>query len=526
MRSLRARFAFLVGSAALLAVLAAGGLFWALHAAERTLERTLAAQNRLDLLAELSGRLADYGLVTIDAISAPTPRPERIAIARAEVERALGAVDAKLGDTVAGAEGRLGRTELAARSRPLARLRAALALLERQIEGALREPEPGSRNDAVRGALNGFGATTGPALSFLVEAERRAVDAASLEARALADRLRLGAVLAAACALAAVGLMHRTLTRPLLERIEGVRKAAAAIGRGELDTRLSVSSRDEFGSLVANFNRMAARLSRRERRLSADRAALEETVRERTADLTAANQRLEAIDRSRRRFFADVSHELRTPLTVILGECEVAMRAPPSPQASREVFATIRKRAQRLQRRVEDLLRIARSESGEIQLDLRPVSVPAVLAEAVETFAAQAKGKGIALELQTGRSDPRVLADREWLRQIVEGLVENALRHAAGATRILVSLEETAGTAKVTVSDDGAGFAEPGQALFERFARASQPTDAGGFGIGLALARWVVERHHGSIRVEAPESGRRGAKVVVQLPAMQRESAA
>ncbi|WP_368734955.1 histidine kinase dimerization/phospho-acceptor domain-containing protein, partial [Klebsiella pneumoniae] len=89
--------------------------------------------------------------------------------------------------------------------------------------------------------------------------------------------------------------------------------------------------RDELGLLVANFNRMVARLSRREGRLAADRAALEDTVAARTADLRAANARLEAVDASRRRFFADVSHELRTPLTVILGECDLAARPSARP---------------------------------------------------------------------------------------------------------------------------------------------------------------------------------------------------
>lgn len=525
MRSLRARFALLVGSVAVLVVLAAAGLFWAVQATEQALERTLAAQSRLDLLAELSGRLADYGLIAVDAVSAPTSRPERLAAARAEVDRALNAVDAKLGASVAGADSLLGRTEFAARSRPLAKLRAALDLLDRQLEQALHQPDPALRNDATRGALNAFGAITGPSLSFLVEAERRGIEAASADARALSDRLRMGALVAAVGALAAVALMHRAVTRPLLKRIEAVRRAAGAVGRGELDTRLLVTSRDELGLLVTSFNRMAARLARRERRVATDRAALEETIARRTADLRAANERLRAVDETRRRFFADVSHELRTPLTVILGECDLALRGSPPAEGYRPVLATIRKRAQRLHRRVEDMLRIARSESGQIELDLKPVSLLPVLTEAVETFAQSAKRQGVALTLQPGQADVEALADREWLRQIVEGLIDNALRHACGATQIAVALSEGPDSACIAVSDDGPGFPQPEAQLLERFARAEVRPSAPGFGIGLALARWIVERHHGAIHL-GPAEGGRGARAVIHLPAERKEDVA
>ncbi len=112
-------------------------------------------------------------------------------------------------------------------------------------------------------------------------------------ARDLSSRLRLASVVAVAVALALLVILYRTLTRPILARINEVRLAASAIGRGALDTRLPVQSRDELGLLMANVNRMAARLSRREDHVAADRAALESTIAARTADLRAANARLE-----------------------------------------------------------------------------------------------------------------------------------------------------------------------------------------------------------------------------------------
>jgi two-component system, OmpR family, sensor kinase len=526
MRSLKARLALIVGSAVLIALMATGGLFVALQATEAALERTLAVQARLDLLTELSGRLGEYGLAAVDSVAGPSSRPERLTDARARVEETLRQIDTRVGDTVASADSLLNRTEFAARSRQLARLRAALALLDRQIEAAHREEDAARRNDGVRGALNAFGAITGPTLTFLVEAERRGVEAASGDARRLADRLRVAALAATAAGLLAAALLYRAVTRPLLRRLDDLRRAAGAIGGGELKTRLAVSTRDELGLLAAGFNRMAARLDRRERQVAADRAALERIVAERTADLRAANERLESIDRSRRRFFADVSHELRTPLTVILGECDLALRKPGEDAAgTRPVLATIRKRAQRLQRRVEDLLRVARSESGQLELDLKPVSVLSVLTEAVEEASLSARRRGIELLLEPGPAAAEVLADREWLRQIVQELIDNSLRHADGASRIEVGMRPGTEGVEIVVADDGSRFPEDGPRLFERFARAERHASPG-FGIGLALARWVVERHGGSIRLEPATAAGRGTRAVILLPAERREHAA
>ncbi|GJD52066.1 Adaptive-response sensory-kinase SasA [Methylobacterium crusticola] len=518
MGSLRVRFGLLVGCAAVLVVLAAGGLYGSLHTAERTLDATLDAQVRLELIAELSGRLTEFGLASVEAVGDAPGRPERLVNARNEVDRALTAVDDGLSRAIAGSSGILDRTQYTARSRPLARLRAARAMLDRQVAQIQREPDPGKRGDGIRGALNAFGAVTGPPLTFLVEAERRAVEASAAEVRALAARMRGIALAAAVLVVVLLLLVHRTLTRPILQRIEDIRAGAGAIGRGELDTRLPVASRDELGLLVASFNRMAARLKRRETRIAADRAALEETVARATADLRAANARLEEIDTSRRRFFADVSHELRTPLTVILGECDLAARSPDTPEAFRPVIATIRKRALRLHRRVGDMLRIARSESGQIELEPRPVCLGAILAEAVESCLPEARRRRIDLALEASRADLEVRADPEWLRQVVEGLIDNALRHAAGATRVRVGFRPSPAGAEITVADDGPGFPAEAEALFERFRRGGASSPAQGFGIGLALARWVVERHDGTIRLGSGGADAPGARVTLELP--------
>ncbi|MFG1180710.1 HAMP domain-containing sensor histidine kinase [Xanthobacter sp. V7C-4] len=523
MRSIRFKLAALSGAAASFAILAAAGVLLAAGAADRALEATVSAQQRLDLLTEISARLSDFGLAAVAVAESPGAEMGRADLGRMEeagarVAAVLEAATLRAAETAPALE-----TGARPRERMLAHLRADFTVLDRQISGAVADADARSRGDRVRGALNGFAASAGPTLSLLVDSERRAVTSAREEALDLSFRLRVGAVALAALVLVAAVILYRALARPLLTRLREMDRAAAAIGRGDLDTRLSIGPRDELGVLTARFNRMAARLGRRERQVVEDRAVLEKTISERTADLTAANARLAAIDASRRRFFTDVSHELRTPLTVIIGECDVTQRAPAIPEElSRTVLATIRKRAGRLHRRIEDLLRVARSESGEIELVFQDVPLLPLLADAVAGFETVARRQGVSLTLEVDPPGPLVHADREWLRQVVEGLIDNALRHGGKVTRITLAVATAAGAGgavvdEITVSDDGRGIPpEARAALFKRFERGERFGDGAGFGLGLALAEWVVTRHGGRITLEEGEGG--GTRVVIALP--------
>lgn len=516
MGSLRFKLAIVIAAVAAVAVLAAGGLVVALGATDRALEAAIAAQRRLDLLTEGSARLSEFGITAVADADHPTADREALTGARDRVLAVLERISGESPDEVAPAAG-------AGRPRLMAHLKADFLLLDRQISHALADANPARRGDAVRGALNAFAAGAGPILSVLVEADRRAVVEAREEARALSTRLRYGAVGLAAAVLVIALVLHRSLARPLLARLGQIDRAAGAIGSGVLDTRLPIGSRDELGLLMAKFNRMAERLARRARAVAQDRALLEGTIAARTADLTAANTRLAAIDASRRRFFTDVSHELRTPLTVIIGECDVTQRAPAIPEdVTRAVLTTIRKRAVRLNRRVEDLLRIARSESGEIDLVFQDVPLAPLLEEAVASFEAPARRQRVALTLEGGPQELLAHADREWLRQVVEGLIDNALRHGGAVSRIAVAVARGPEGVRIAVEDDGRGIApEQRGSLFQRFTRGAAPAHSG-FGLGLALAEWIVTQHGGRISLEDGRGGAgRGLTVAILLPAVE-----
>ncbi|MFD2031224.1 sensor histidine kinase [Ancylobacter dichloromethanicus] len=223
-------------------------------------------------------------------------------------------------------------------------------------------------------------------------------------------------------------------------------------------------------------------------------------------------------------FFTDVSHELRTPLTVILGEVEITLRPQrPREEDLRAALLVIQSRARRLHRRVEDLLRIARSESGQIELERSLFLVSDLLADVCEGMTPVARAGGLVLDAAGAADGLAVDADREWLRQTLDGLVANAVRHSpAGET---VRLEAVREGEEVTISVRDSGTGIPPDELphvFERFWRGTAGTREGtGFGIGLALAKWIVDRHGGRIDIESStgdDGRRRGTCVTVRLP--------
>lgn len=518
--------ALLLAVAVLVTAASTLALVFGLGAANAQLDRLVSAQNRLELLSAISGRIGDYALVALQAgHEDPSAGQAPMHAGRfAAADRARAAF-VRLEEALATEVGRLAgeeqRTLMAARSRTIARMRAQFDVLDRQIDTALAAEEPAT---AVRVALDVFAAGFSGPLGQAMEEERIAAHDAQVSVRDLRERtIRWGLIGVALACLIAVGLYHR-LGRSLVNRVADVAAAAAAIARGRSDTRIAVTGHDELSLAMARFNRMAAHLARREGRLVAAQRQLQETVDARTAELRAANTRLENVDLARRRFFTDVSHELRTPLTVILGEAEITLRpAQPREEDLRAALLTIQSRARRLHRRVEDLLRIARSESGQIELDRSLFLVCDLITDLRESMQPVARAAGLTLETACAPDDLAIDADRDWLRQTFDGLIANAVRHSPPGETVRVEAAREAGDVVIRVSDHGTGIpSDDLPHVFERFWRGAA-REGTGFGIGLALAKWIVDRHGGRIEIDsrvADGEGRRGGTcVTVRLPA-------
>ena len=240
----------------------------------------------------------------------------------------------------------------------------------------------------------------------------------------------------------------------------------------------------------------------------------------------------ERVEKTRRDFIANVSHELRTPLTSIQGYAETLLDgAPDNPAPSREFLEIIRKNSYRMSRLTEDLLTLARVESGETRFDAESIPPAELLHDAEESFREIARTHGIDLQiqgLQNGdllngdlpnqnedlRSDPdsslqnlpRVLADREAIHQVFSNLIDNALKYGAAGGRIVLGARPTPRAVEFFVQDFGAGIAsEHLPRLFERFYRVdkARSRESGGTGLGLAIAKHIMLAHGGSIRAES-----------------------
>jgi two-component system phosphate regulon sensor histidine kinase PhoR len=242
----------------------------------------------------------------------------------------------------------------------------------------------------------------------------------------------------------------------------------------------------------------------------------------------------ERVEKTRRDFIANVSHELRTPLTSIQGYAETLLDSTPENTApTREFLEIIRKNSSRMSRLTEDLLTLARVESGETRFESEAVPPAELLHDAEESFREIARTHGIDLriqdlqiqDLQTQDSPaqplqsqnfpgpspvpenlPPVLADREAIHQVFSNLIDNALKYGASGGRIILGARALAHAVEFFVQDFGAGIAsEHLPRLFERFYRVdkARSRESGGTGLGLAIAKHIMLAHGGSIRAES-----------------------
>ena len=218
----------------------------------------------------------------------------------------------------------------------------------------------------------------------------------------------------------------------------------------------------------------------------------------------------ERVEKTRRDFIANVSHELRTPLTSIQGYAETLLDTTPENGApTREFLEIIRKNSSRMSRLTEDLLTLARVESGETRFDAEPVPPAELLHDAEESFREIARTHGIDLRIQDHpipESLATVLADREAIHQVFSNLIDNALKYGASGGRIVLGARTVPHAVEFSVRDFGAGIAsEHLPRLFERFYRVdkARSRESGGTGLGLAIAKHIMLAHGGSIRAES-----------------------
>lgn len=270
--------------------------------------------------------------------------------------------------------------------------------------------------------------------------------------------------------------------RRVLARVEVITRAAAAIDKPEDGRRLEDGGAfDEIAELAATLNGMLDRIAAGAREL--------------------------------RRMSQDAAHDLRTPLTVIRGRLEVALARDDDDGWRSEVAGAV-EGLDRLSSMLQAILDVAEAEGGALRLRREMLDLAALAAELVDLYAPAAQERGLELVLRAPGAAP-LRADAQLLRRVVANLLDNALHHGGGATRVEVRIAQVAdGEALLEVADDGPGFpAELGERAFERAARGP---GSPGFGLGLSLVRAVARAHGGEVTLAASDLG--GAAVTVRLP--------
>ena len=218
-------------------------------------------------------------------------------------------------------------------------------------------------------------------------------------------------------------------------------------------------------------------------------------------------------------FTADASHELRTPISLIRTEAEVTLRRSRTEEEYRDALFHILMEAETTTSMVEKLLSLARADSGQNTLDMRSVDLRETVLRVANEWRAVARSKALGLTETVTAGDLRIEGDKLALQQVLNILLDNAVKYTPGPGMIHLSVEGRGDKAVLRVSDSGIGIAHEDQArIFERFYRADQARsrELGGAGLGLAIAHWIVLQHQGSIEVES-ESGK-GSVFVVELP--------
>lgn len=261
-------------------------------------------------------------------------------------------------------------------------------------------------------------------------------------------------------------LSSRTLTRSLRE----LTAATQSMAQGNLEQTVPVRSKDELGQLAASFNRMSADLAR--------------------------------ATTLRRQMTADIAHDLRTPLTVIKGYTE-ALRDGDLP-ATQATFETMYQEAQHLSGLIDDLRTLSLAEAGELTLNRRPTSPFELLFQAQAAYLPQAQEAGVALRIEAGDALPEIAIDPERIARVLGNLIINALRYTGDGGQIILRTRAHLNGALLSVADTGSGIPpEELPYIFDRFYRsdAARQADNGESGLGLAIAKSLVEAHGGVITV-------------------------
>jgi heavy metal sensor kinase len=280
------------------------------------------------------------------------------------------------------------------------------------------------------------------------------------------------------------------MSRRALRPVDQIIDAARSIGEQSLAQRLPVpETQDELQRLTETLNQMLGRIESAFRRVT--------------------------------EFTADASHELRTPIALIRTTAEVALRKPRTSEEYRQALKDVHAESVRTTELIENLLTLARADAGKAALERREIDLAPIVREASQQGQKLAHAKSLGFRADIPDAAVHTLGDASALRRLLLIVIDNAVKYTQEG-EITVRLSSANGRPEIQVSDTGVGISESDLSrVFERFHRAdkSRNRDSGGAGLGLSIAKWIADVHHGAI--EARSESNRGSTFVITLPGVQ-----
>ena len=325
--------------------------------------------------------------------------------------------------------------------------------------------------------------------------------------------------------------LSRHLNQPLERLLAGTDRVAS----GDYSQSIPETGPTEFANLARRFNRMARAVQQAEAQQRQLQDATEDRVSERTAQLQQVVTQLQEAEARQQRFVMDISHELRTPATSILGEAELALRSSPEGDQRRQNLEHIVDCCRALNSRIDDLLMLGRGHHALVSVRLQSQTLEAVYAHLAERIGRQVDHHPVTLTvrpLQIGRSSEKPVQARDWrllvdldkLELVCRIITENALQYRCGSDQLELRGRVVEDQLQIELIDQGLGL-QPDESdqLFERHFRGREAREQRpeGLGIGLPIARSLMEAHDGEILLEPNQP--RGARVTLLLPCFEPE---
>ncbi|HKN93910.1 MAG TPA: HAMP domain-containing sensor histidine kinase [Thermoleophilaceae bacterium] len=269
----------------------------------------------------------------------------------------------------------------------------------------------------------------------------------------------------------------RALGARVLSDLEAVRSGLADVGRGERSVKIKTGARDELAGLALDVERMVERLSNEEQARS-------------------------AADHARRDLLAAVSHDLRTPLASIQVLAEAIEDRVVDDRTRREYAARMAVHVRALSGLIDDLFELSRLEAGDIRWTMEQVKVAELVEETVDAMRPEAEAEGVAVRTELGYPNTYARANPERIQRVLFNLIQNAIRHTPADGSVTVRAEQLNGAVEIEVADTGSGIGQEDRAcIFDAFVQGSSDRSRtnGSAGLGLAIARAIVEAHGGRI---------------------------